>query len=113
MAFADWWYFLHGWNMKIMVAALTMSVLASPAMAISRYDIGGRTCGDVQALISQERAVVLRYPSRDGRLTLYDRYVVDGDQCDFGKQATRTYVPTKDKPACPVYNCQFPTNLRP
>ncbi|NLR99278.1 hypothetical protein HGP17_20855 [Rhizobium sp. P38BS-XIX] len=89
------------------IALIVMTTLsAAPASAISRYQSLGKDCAAVQQVIAGERAVILRYPSRDGRIVLYDRYVSDSDQCGISGYAARTYVPTRDNPLCPVYNCK-------
>ncbi|MCZ3376045.1 hypothetical protein [Rhizobium sp. AG207R] len=94
--------------MRIIAAALipTVMAIAGPASAISRYESLGKTCASVQQLIAAERAVILRYPSSRGGPVLYDRYVAGRGQCDISDYASRSYVPTKDNPACPVYNCK-------
>lgn len=98
--------------MKIVLAALALLCIASPALAISRYNSTDRTCADVQQIISSEKAVLLRYPSRSGNI-LYDRYVAGREQCDAGAYAASTYVPTKDNPSCPVHNCRSASLLQP
>ncbi len=85
---------------------LTTITTAGPASAISRYQSLSKTCAAVQQLIAGERAVILRYPARRGGLILYDRYVADSGQCGISGYAARAYIPTKDDPLCPVYNCK-------
>lgn len=85
---------------------LTMLMTAAPAAAISRYESPGKDCAAVQQLIASERAVILRYPARSNRLVLYERYVSDSAQCGMSDYAARAYVPTRDNPLCPVYNCK-------
>ncbi len=85
---------------------LTTIMIAGPAAAISRYESPGKDCAAVQQLIARERAVILRYPARSNRLILYDRYVADSTQCGMSDYAARAYVPTRDNPLCPVYNCR-------
>lgn len=94
--------------MRSIAAALILTTIAiaGPASAISRYESLSRSCASVQQLIAGERAVILRYPSRNGQLTLYDRYVSDSNQCGISGYAARTYIPTRDNPQCPVYNCK-------
>lgn len=80
---------------------------ASPASAISRYDTPSMTCAAVQESIDREGAAILRYPStRVNNMTLYDRYVRNSRQCDFGEKAETTTVPTRDQQNCPVYHCE-------
>ncbi|WP_271025441.1 hypothetical protein [Rhizobium sp. RCAM05973] len=101
--------------MRSVAAALILVTIATagPAWAISRYESLSRSCASVQQLIAGERAVILRYPSRDGRLTLYDRYVSDSEQCGVSGYAARTSVLTRDNPQCPVYNCRSSSVFNP
>ena len=90
----------------ILLAALTACV-ASPAVAINRYNSMSYTCSAAQALIDRERAVIMRYPApRTKNMTLYDRYVEDSRSCDVGFYAYQDYLPTKDTKSCPVYICR-------
>jgi hypothetical protein len=98
--------------MKTATAGLLLLFVASPALAISRYNPVDRTCASVQQTIANERAVILRYQSRSGNL-LYDRYVSDDNQCGSGSYAARTSVPTRDNPNCPVYNCRSASVFNP
>jgi hypothetical protein len=101
--------------MRTISAVLILATIATagPASAISRYQSLSRSCASVQQLIANERAAIFRYPSRDGRIVLYDRYVTDANQCDFGDYAARAYIPTKDNPACPVRNCKSSSVFNP
>jgi hypothetical protein len=99
--------------MKIATATLLLLFIASPASAISRYQSLDRTCSAVQQLIAGEGAVLLRYPSRDGNVTLYDRYVSGDAQCSSGSYAARSSVPTKDDPNCPAYVCRSSSVFNP
>ncbi|MBB3456838.1 hypothetical protein FHT86_005149 [Rhizobium sp. BK313] len=101
--------------MKTIAALLFLSaiVTAGPALAISRYNTLGLSCASVQQIISRERAVLLRYPSRSGNAVLYDRYVAGGGQCGSGNYAATTSVPTRDNPMCPVYNCRSSSVFNP
>ncbi len=86
--------------MKTIAALLFLSaiVTAAPALAISRYNSLGLSCASVRADNFEERAVLLRYPSRSGNAVLYDRYVAGGGQCGSGNYAAATSVPTGDNP---------------
>ncbi|MDL2402966.1 hypothetical protein [Rhizobium mayense] len=101
--------------MKTAAAALLLLAIvsASPALAISRYESLSKSCESVQQLISRERSVLLRYPSRSGNVVLYDRYVAGDGQCGSGYYAASTSVPTKDNPKCPVYNCRSSSVFNP
>ncbi|MGY5779778.1 hypothetical protein [Rhizobium sp. LEGMi135b] len=94
--------------MRIIAATLILTVIAiaGPASAISRYESLGKTCASVQQLIAAERAIILRYPAPRGGPVLYDRYVAGNGQCGISDYAARSYVPTRDNPVCPVYNCK-------
>ncbi|MBB3384366.1 hypothetical protein ACK83U_15300 [Rhizobium sp. WW22] len=94
--------------MRTIAAALVLMTItvAGPAWAISRYESLGKTCASVQQLVAAERAVILRYPSSRGGPVLYDRYVAGRGQCGISDYASRAYVPTRDNPLCPVYNCK-------
>ncbi len=99
--------------MKTVAAALLLLSIASPALAISRYQSLDRSCAAVQQLIANEGAVLLRYPSPTGNVTLYDRYVAGDFQCKPTGYAASSEVPTKDNPNCPVYNCRSSSVFNP
>lgn len=99
--------------MKIVIAATALACLASPALAISRYNSLDRSCEGVRQLIKSEKAVLLRYPSTRGNLILYDRYVAGTEQCDTDFYAAQTSIPTKDNPNCPVRNCRSSSDITP
>jgi len=98
------------WRVSFSIAIL-MGVVA-PALAISRYDTHSRSCAAVQSFVAANRQAILRYPSRDGRMTLYDRYVSSSAECGPGLYGVRTYIPTADG-ACPVLNCHSTSELAP
>jgi len=83
-----------------------IAVSSSQALAISRVDTHNKSCAAVKSIISNEGAVILRYPSKqDASRTLYDRYVRDRHSCQLGQVTDRTTVPTADNPACRVERC--------
>ncbi|MDE1994151.1 MAG: hypothetical protein KGI75_16730 [Rhizobiaceae bacterium] len=90
--------------MKRFLLIAVLAIPASDALAISRYDTAGMSCAAVQAHVAQEGAVVLRYPSRGGGTTLYDRYVRDASQCGGFSETVQTSVPTRDG-SCSVKVC--------
>lgn len=93
--------------MKKGLIALLVVASATPALAISRYNTQGMACESIRNALRREGAAVLRYPSpRKPGLTLYDRYVRSGAQCDISEYADRAYVPAKDTPRCPVLRCE-------
>lgn len=75
---------------------------------INRYDIQDMTCNQVQSILHQQGAAILRYPSPNGNgRTLYDRYVDSPAICFAqGGHAIRREVPTKDTRACPTLSCR-------
>lgn len=93
--------------MKVLMIALAAAMLAAPAHAISRYNSQGMSCGQVQAAVQREGAVILRYRSaRNPSLTLYDRYVSGGRFCAVGEVAVGSSVPTRDDRSCYVLKCR-------
>lgn len=93
-------------TLPAILTALSLGLmLATPALAISRYTSTGLSCGEVQARIANEGAVILRYSGRKG-IPLYDRYVASGRQCAFDEFAKAATVPTADRQNCPVRHCE-------
>lgn len=92
--------------MKRMAFAAALSLVASDAFAISRYDITNMSCAEVQAVIQKDGEAILRYGSSSLLgLPIYDRYVRDQRLCESDQVLTRTGVPTADKPYCAVHKC--------
>lgn len=90
---------------KFLLTAL-ISLTASSAFAVSRYEITNVTCETVQALIRTEGAVILVYRSKGILgLPIYDRYVVSQQYCETGEVARGAGVPTLDMNYCPVRKC--------
>ncbi|MBB3425425.1 MULTISPECIES: hypothetical protein [Rhizobium] len=97
---------------KIILLGLLVTSVATPALAISRYNSMSMTCAEARTVINRERAVIMRYPAkRTPKMTLYDRYVADSGACDQGFYAYQDYLPTKDRASCPVYICRPMTDL--
>lgn len=97
---------------KFILLSLLVTSVATPALAISRYNSMSMTCAEAKAVINRERAVIMRYPAkRTPNMTLYDRYVSDAGACDLGYYAYQDYLPTKDRASCPVYICRPTTDL--
>ena len=68
--------------MKKYLIAATISLFASNAFAVSRYEITNVTCETVQALIQTEGQVILVYRSQGILgLPIYDRYVKGQELC--------------------------------
>ncbi|MCX7302827.1 MAG: hypothetical protein NTV73_00600 [Hyphomicrobiales bacterium] len=92
--------------MKRILIALILSLAASSAFAVSRYEVTNVTCETVQALIRTEGSVILVYRSRGVLgLPIYDRYVRDQRDCNAGEVARGAGVPTADVQYCPVHKC--------
>lgn len=93
----------------IVLAAGLLGLMAADASAASRYEIARMGCGDVQAILRQEGAAILRWRSkRDLSLPLYGRYVRDVRFCNMGEVTEFASVPTADRRACPVKKCVMP-----
>jgi hypothetical protein len=92
--------------MKSLLIAAAISLLASDALAVSRYEITNVTCETVQALIRTEGSVILVYRSRGVLgLPIYDRYVLSQQYCENDEVARGAGVPTMDMQYCPVRKC--------
>jgi hypothetical protein len=92
--------------MRRMTIAAALSLLASDAMAISRYDPTEMACASLQAIILTEGAVILRYASSSVLgLPVYDRFVRSRDFCSSGEVIRSAGVPTADSKYCPVKKC--------
>jgi hypothetical protein len=92
--------------MKKYLIAAAMSLVASSAFAVSRYEITNVTCETVQALIRTEGSVILVYRSKGILgLPIYDRYVLSQQYCEAGEVARGAGVPTADMKYCPVRKC--------
>jgi hypothetical protein len=92
---------------QLAILTIATTVLAEPALAISRYNSTALTCDQARQRVINEGAVILRYPStRVQGMTLYDRYVTRSAMCAPHEYAERAYVPTRDTDRCPVLNCQ-------
>jgi hypothetical protein len=97
---------LKGAGMKRMLLAVVLSLVASDALAISRYDIENMTCAAVQAVLEADGEAILRYPSKSLlSLPIYDRFVSSKKYCAVDEVLKRTGVPTADKDYCPVHKC--------
>ena len=97
---------------KIIMLAGLVASLATPALAINRYNSMAYSCSAAQALIDRERAVIFRHPAgHTPNMTLYDRYVTDRRACNFNEYAFQDYLPTKDNRSCPVYTCHSSSEL--
>lgn len=92
--------------MKKIVLAGLISLAASNAFAVTRYDITNVTCETVQALVRTEGIAILSYRSKGILgLSVYDRYVHGQENCSMGEVARGAGVPTVDRNYCPVRKC--------
>ncbi|MET0747524.1 MAG: hypothetical protein ABWY49_04990 [Rhizobium sp.] len=97
---------------KFIIMAGLAASMATPALAINRYNSLAYSCSAAQATIAREGAVIFRHPAeRTRNLTLYDRYVVDRSACNYNEYAFQDYLPTKDTKSCPVYSCHSTSEL--
>jgi hypothetical protein len=95
--------------MKLWLIAAGILLIASEAQAISRYQTLRMGCEEVQDVVRQEGAVILRWHSfRDPSLPLYGRYVSDRRFCDLGEVTKFESVPTADHRYCTVKQCVRP-----
>ncbi len=95
--------------MRLILASLAIVMATTSSQAISRYNIGGKSCGEVQSIIAREGAAILRYTSKRG-LPLYDRYVAASRYCVSSEYAVLVTVPTRDNKSCRVYRCRAYSN---
>ena len=85
--------------------ALGLSLTASQAVAINRYQSTALACASIQATIAHEGAAIMRWVQSPDILR-YDRYVAHGRYCDVGKVARTTTIPSADTARCPVLACR-------
>lgn len=98
--------------MKSILLAMTLTLIAGEASAISRYQTLRMYCDDVQAALEDEGAAILRWHSRrDPSLPIYGRYVSDGRFCELGEVSTFASVPTRDDASCDVRKCVRPDHF--
>jgi hypothetical protein len=95
-----------GGIMKRIPIVAVLVLLATEALAISRFDPTAMPCKEVQETVRREGAVVLRYSSSSILgLPLYDRYVANHSFCGAGEVTRTTGVPSADQRYCPVRKC--------
>jgi len=91
--------------MKKLVFTVTIVLIASPALAISRLSPLKMTCEQARAAVHNQGAVIFRWTSPRG-LPLYDRFVRDSSFCDPNEYAEWKQIPTRDDRTCPVLFCE-------
>jgi len=95
-----------------MVLAIGATALTAVSVQVTqaqsgRPDTRSLSCGQVQSLIKQNGAAVLR----TGQYT-FDRYVYTRNFCQHGEVTNKQWVPTKDVRQCLVRVCIDPNILR-
>jgi hypothetical protein len=89
---------------RILIIAAGAGLLMN-ATAQARPSTLSMTCGQAQALVARQGAIVLS----TGEFT-YDRYVSDRRFCEVGEALRNEFVPTRDNPQCFVgYSCFTPS----
>lgn len=97
--------------MRYLLIAFAAIAWAGDAQAISRYQTMGMGCEDVQSVLREEGAAILRWRSqRTPGIPVYGRYVSDGRFCELGEVSTFASVPTCDNARCDVRKCIRPDN---
>ncbi len=92
---------------RLLMIALTATLLAGPAHAISRYQTMRMSCDAVQDALRYQGAAILRWQSkRTPGLPLYGRYVSDRRFCEMDEIAVWASVPTRDDRTCSVRKCE-------
>lgn len=89
-----------------LAGAAFLSLAASDAFAVTRYDITQMSCAEVQTRIEHDGLAILSYRSyRIIGLPIYDRFAKDQEFCPVGTVAAPVGVPTADIRYCPVKRC--------
>jgi hypothetical protein len=91
--------------MRQLLVAVAVSLIASDALAISRYDVTDMVCASVQALIETEGEVILTYSRGILGLPIYDRFVKGRQYCASNEVIRRTGLATTDVKYCQVSKC--------
>lgn len=99
--------------LKRLVLTLALAALASPALAVSRYDASAYTCDAVQAIVQKEGQAVFRYPSLRTGFGLYELLVRDTTVCGNYQTLKSMTIPTKNTRRCHVTACQWGNDRRP
>ena len=92
--------------MRKLLLASVLSLAASNAFAVSRFEITNVTCETVQALIQTEGAVILSLSvGRHSRAADLRSLCEEPGFCLSGEVMRGAGVPTADKKYCPVRKC--------
>jgi len=94
-------------TLKLTLIALALSLVSVEAQAISRYNSTSMSCAGIQARVSAEGAILLRWRSkRNPSLPMGGRFVRNSGFCDLHLRASTAYVPSSDRKSCPVRKCK-------
>ena len=83
---------------------LPLLLVAGEASAITRYDIDNRSCAEVQAIVQNSGAAILRWRSKRTGAPLYGRFVRNRSYCYADQTTDYQSVPAADR-SCPVRKC--------
>lgn len=92
--------------MKAVLIAMGLLLVTFEAQAISRYNSTSMSCERVQATVRSQGAAILRWTGKSGA-PRYGRFVANGSFCESGTRAQWSYVPSKDRSSCRVYECKY------
>jgi hypothetical protein len=84
--------------------AICASMLASESFAISRYDIGNKSCRELRAIVRRDGAAILRWRSQRNGIVLYERFVRNMNYCPAGQITDASTVPAADG-SCTLPKC--------
>ena len=99
--------------MKRFLFVAAVALLATNAMAMSNYVAKTVTCANVHQKIAKDGALVLKYPSHQPSLMMYNRYVSKSTMCVGQGVASLTTISTIDDLKCPVMTCTTTTGKGP
>jgi hypothetical protein len=99
--------------MKKMLFIAAVGLLATNAMAMSSYVAKSVTCENVHQKIAQEGAVVLKFPSHQPGMMMYNRFVSNSTMCLGQGGSSRTSIAVSDNLKCPVMTCSTTTGKGP
>lgn len=91
--------------MRTVAFTLVLTLAATEAWAIARVSATSRSCAQLQALLKQDGAALLQWPSADGQVTIYNRYVGTPSACTQDQKIASATVPSKDVRSCRVSRC--------
>lgn len=85
------------------VAALLV-VFGSQSQAAERLQAESLSCGKLQQTIEAKGSVLVQSRSKNGNV-LYGLYVRDDQSCQSDEVVETAYLPSADRPSCPVKRC--------